>query len=513
MSDSISNNKRIAKNTLYLYFRMIFILGVGLYTSRVVLNTLGVIDFGIYNVVGGVVTMLLFLNTAMSTGTQRFITYELGRGDIIALKNVFSASVIIHVLVAITIFIIAETIGLWFVYNKMVIPDDRLTAALWVYQCSVLTTMVAVVSVPYNALIIAEERMSAFAYISILEVVLKLIIVYFLLVVNSDKLVTYAVLLLIVQVGIRFCYSIYCQKHFPESKFIFIRDKKLFKKMSTFSLWSLNGCLALACASQGIGILLNLFYGPAINAAQGIASQVQTRVYSFCTNFQLAAHPQIIKLYASNNLDELHKLIITSSKFSFYLMLILSVPLMVNISPILRLWLGVVPSYTAEFVVVMLFASMIRTLAFAITTSIHATGNIKRYQLWEGSILLMVLPIAYIVLLYFDRNPVYVVVVYLIVEIIAQIARVWIVLPVISFGYSKYLSKVLLPIMYVCSFLFIMYTNLNAFITNDGIIDIVIRIFLSMTIICISIYLLGLDSYEKRIVIGYIKKYFVIVKK
>ena len=293
MSQTSENNKRIAKNTLVLYVRMIFLLCISLFTSRVVLNMLGVEDYGIYNVVGGIVAMFGFLNGSMSSATQRYITFALGKGDMKRLKTVFSTTLQIHTLIAIIIVLLGESIGLWFLYHKMQIPAERMDAAFWVLQCSVVSTVVMIISVPYNSDIIAHEKMSAFAYFSILEALLKLLIAYMLVVSPYDKLVIYAILLLLVEVLLRFCYSIYCNKYFEESKYHHVWDKALFKEMTFFASWSIFGNFASVLFGQGLNILLNVFFGPAINAARGIAVQVQGVIQQFVTNFQMALNPQI----------------------------------------------------------------------------------------------------------------------------------------------------------------------------------------------------------------------------
>ena len=313
MTDTSANNKRIAKNTLLLYIRMLFLMAVSLYTSRVVLQALGVEDFGIYNVVGGVVAMFGFLNAAMSSSTQRYLTFELGRGDMSRLRTVFCTSVNIHALISLVIVLLAETIGLWFFYQKMIIPEERLNAAMWVYQFSVLSSVVMVMNVPYNASIVAHERMSAFAYISILEVLLKLLIVFLLQVVCWDRLAFYAFLVFLVQLGIRFIYGIYCRKHFKETAFRWLWDKVMFREMLSFAGWNLWGNCAGVAFTQGINLLLNMFFGPVVNAARGIAVQVQSAVQQFSLNFQTAVNPQITKSYAVQDYGYMHSLIFRSS--------------------------------------------------------------------------------------------------------------------------------------------------------------------------------------------------------
>lgn len=285
-NQSSDNNKRIAKNTLLLYFRMLFMMAVSLFTSRVVLNTLGVEDYGIYNVVGGVVAMFGFINGSMSSATQRYITFALGKGDKENLQKVFCTALQIHVLIAVLIVVLGETVGLWFMYTQMQIPTDRMDAAFWVLQRSIASTVIMIISVPYNADIVAHEKMSAFAYISILEAVLKLAVVYMLVVFSSDKLILYAFLILAVQLLIRLCYSRYCNRHFEESKYRHVWDKSLFKEMTGFAGWSMFGNLSSVLFSQGLNMLLNVFFGPVVNAARAVAVQVQSAIQQFVTNFQ-----------------------------------------------------------------------------------------------------------------------------------------------------------------------------------------------------------------------------------
>lgn len=437
------DNKRIAKNTLLLYFRMLFMMIVNLFTSRVVLNTLGIDDFGIYNVVGGVVSMFGFINAAMSTSTQRYITFELGKGNFTKLQCIFSTSINIHALISVLIFLLAETIGLWFLYYKMVIPSGRLDAAFWVYQLSVFSTIVAVMSVPYNATIIAHERMSAFAYISVLETVLKLLIVYLLMIGNWDKLIFYAFLIFCVQLIIRFVYGVYCHFHFVESRYHWNMDKVLFKEMTNFAGWNFIGSCAGIAFTQGVNLLLNMFFGPAVNAARGIAVQVQAAVTQFSGNFQMALNPQITKSYAVGDLQNMHSLVYRSSKFTFFLLLLLSLPVMIETKNILNMWLDVVPNYTVSFIRLMLCTSIIDSVAGALMVSAAATGRVRLYQSVIGGILLLILPVSYIVLK-FGGNPVSVFWVHLCICIIAFIIRLFIIRPLIKISLSVYIRQVVM---------------------------------------------------------------------
>ena len=449
MTNTSANNKRIAKNTLLLYFRMLFMMAVSLYTSRVVLNTLGVEDFGIYNVVGGIVAMFGFINSAMATATQRYLTFELGRGDRQCLNTVFTTSVIIHALISLLIVILAETVGLWFFYEKMTISAPRIDAALWVYQLSILSAVVMIMSVPYNATIIAHEKMSAFAYISVLEVVLKLAIVYMLVIGNFDKLKLYAVLMFLIQLSIRFVYGSYCSRHFEESKYRrFLWDAKLFREMLAFSGWNLLGSFAYATFTHGLNILLNMFFGPMVNAARGIAVQVQSAVTQFSQNFQMALNPQITKSYASGDWAYMHSLIYRSSKFTFFLLFFLSLPVMIETDTILRVWLKIAPDYTSVFIRLMLCATIIEAVANPSMVSAAATGKVKVYQIVVGGILLSILPISYVVLK-MGGNPSSVFVVHVAICIVAFTVRLFIIRPMIGLILFDYVKKVIFPCLTV----------------------------------------------------------------
>lgn len=445
MSQS-ANNKRIAKNTLLLYVRMLFGMLVSLYTSRVILQTLGVEDYGVYNVVGGVITMFTFLNSAMSSATSRYITFEIGKGNMEQLKKVFSTALQIHAAIALLIVTLGETVGLWFLMNELVIPDGRMEAAMWVYQCSIVTAVVTIMSVPYNADIIAHEKMSAFAYISVLEILLKLAIVYLLVVLPFDKLKVYAVLVLMVGILVRYIYTRYCHKHFEESHYIHRIDKSLLKEMSSFAGWSFWGNLAGILYTQGLNMMLNIFFGPVVNAARGIATQIQSVVTQFVTNFQMALNPQITKTYASGELAKMHSLMFRSARFSFMLLFFLSLPIMIETDYILTLWLGVVPENTAIFARIIIAISLIYTTANPCVIANQATGKVKVYQAVVGGLLLLILPISYIVLKL--GAPAYsVFIVHFCVESVAQFARMYMLRNMIDLPLLSYVKNIYLPIM------------------------------------------------------------------
>lgn len=441
-SENTVDNKRIAKNTALLYVRMLFSMVVGLFTSRVILASLGVIDYGINNVVGGVVTMFGFLNAAMTISTQRYLTYELGRGETERLKLVFMTSVYIHVIIAAVVIMLAETFGLWFLKNKIVIPEGREIAAMYCYQFAILSTAVSILSYPFYATIVSHEKMGAFACISILDVILKLVVAYTLYVVNLDKLIVYSILMLSVQIMMTSIYAIYCKRHFDETHFRRLWDTRLFKEMGSFAGWNLWGKVAWILFTQGLNILLNIFFGPVVNAARGVAVQVQGAIMQFASSFQTALNPQITKTYSQNDLENMHKLIFRSSRSTFFLLLCLSLPVIMEADVILNVWLKTVPEYSARFLKLMLCIAIIDSVANPLMVSAAATGKVKVYQSIVGGILLAIVPISYMVLK-LGGNPDSVFIVHLCICIVAFIVRLYIVKPLIKITVHDYMANVI----------------------------------------------------------------------
>ena len=499
MTEKISNNKRIAKNTILLYFRMLFIMAVQLYTSRVVLNTLGVEDYGIYNVVGGIVAMFGFLNAAMTTSTQRYITYELGKGNFERLKQVFITSVNIHVLISILVILLAESIGLWFLYEKMVIPVERFEAAMWVFQLSILTTVIAIMSYPYNAAIVAHEKMSAFAYISVLEVSLKLAIVYVLRVGDFDKLILYAWFIAFIQIAILMCYRLYSKKQFLETSYRWYFNKSLFTEMLGFAGWNLWGNVAAILFSQGLNMLLNVFFGPVVNAARAVAVQVQGAIQQFSANFQMALNPQITKTYATGQYDEMHKLIYRSSKFTFFLLLVLCLPVVIEAPVILELWLKIVPDYTDIFLRIMIATMVIDSTANPLMVSAAATGNVKIYQSVIGGILLSILPISYIVLK-LGGTPWSVFLVHFFVCCIAYLSRLFIIRPLIKLQIRKFVYEVILRCIMVALVAAIIPVIVHKYL-DSSIVTSFLIISISIMTASLSSFYIGLDKHERTVIL------------
>lgn len=383
---------------MFLYFRMMLIMGVALFTSRIVLKNLGIEDFGIYNVVGGIVTMFTFLNGSLGAATSRYITFELGRKNYERLNQVFNVAFLIHVAIGIIVIVLAETVGLWFFYEKMSIPADRIDAAQWVYQISILTCFFSLTQVPYNAAIIAHENMKVYAWVGIVEVICKLVIVYLLVLSPFDKLVFYAAMLCLLQVGIMMFYRFYCLRNYEESRIRLYREKGLYREMFGYAGSDLIGNISVLAQGQGLNLLLNVFFGPVVNAARGVAYQVQGAVTQFSNNFMTAVKPQIIKSYAEGDTGGMLTLVKNSSCFSFYLMWMISFPIMLEADYILSLWLGKYPDHTVTFLILVLVLCLIQTLKTPRTTVFHATGHLKLVNLVVGGILCAAFPLAYLFL-------------------------------------------------------------------------------------------------------------------
>lgn len=398
MESHSSTNKRIARNTIVLYFRLLLTMGVSLYTSRVVLEALGVEDYGIYNVVGGVVAMLSVLTGSLSSAISRFLTFELGRKDKERLERVFSTSLSIQLAMAIIVFVVGEIVAVWFLNTYMNIPQERMHAANWVLQSAILSFVVTLISVPYNAAIIAHEKMSIFATISIIDVALKLLIVYVLFLTIIDRLIVYSILMFAVVLTIQFIYQLYCKRSFSECHYRRVYDKQLIREMLGFSCWNFIGSSSSVLRTQGINILLNIFFGTVVNAARGIAVQVNVAVTSFTSNFITALRPQIVKSYASGQFDYMNLLVRQGARFSYYLVFLLSLPLLLETKFVLALWLKEVPEYTVIFVRLILILSISDSISNTLIIANAATGRVRNYQLVVGGIQLLNFPISWMLL-------------------------------------------------------------------------------------------------------------------
>ncbi len=506
----VSGNKRIAKNTIYLYIRMVVLLVVGLFTSRVTLDALGISDYGIYNVVGGIVTMFVFINYAMVNSTQRYITFEIGKDNTEKLKKVFSTSINIHALIALIIFVLSETIGLWFLYHKMVIPAERMNAALWIYQFSILTCIITVLSAPYNALIIAHEEMNAFAFISLIEACLKLGIVLFLRAYGNDRLILYGALLMVAAIVVRFIYSIYCRRHYEESKYKFGWDKSLTLEMTKFASWNLMGNLAYVSYTQGLNIILNMFFSPVVNAARGVAVQVQSTIANFSYNIENAIKPQITKSYAQEDKQRLVTLMYASARLSFFALLLLSMPVFFEAEQLLSLWLVEVPEHTVNFVRLTILILLADSLTGPLLTAAQATGDIKKYQITVSFLCLLILPLAYVSLKVLPI-PELVFVVNLIIVLFTQLFKLIVVGRQLCISKRDYARNVFYRSGMVTFFSGIVILPMRLFM-NDTIFRLLLVCSASVIVVMVSIYFIGISRIERKMINGKIKEYYLKIR-
>ncbi len=491
-----SSNKQIAKNTLFLYIRMFVMMGVSLFTSRVVLDVLGAADYGLCNIINGIVVMFSFLNTALLTATQRFLNFNLGRGDLRQTNNVFCMSMNTYLILSFIILLIGETIGLWFINTQLNVPDGRMYAANWVYQFTLIQFIVNLIRVPYNASIIAYEKMDFYAYISLAEVVLKLLVVYLLYISSFDKLITYSFLYTIIPLLITYLYKLYCNGKFQTTRYKIYWDKQTFNELFSFSSWTLFGALANVLAIQGLNIMINIFYGVTVNAAAGIATQVSTAVNGFITNFQTAFQPQIVKSYANGEIERFHRMIYTTSKFSFFLIFVLAFPIICGIESILNIWLVEVPKYTAEFCTLILIFLSIDAFSAPLWMGVQAIGKIKTYQVLMTCIAYLSFPLGYLALK-MGYAPYSIWVVRIIVNIVMVLARCVFVQRRFGFPILCYIKQTVIPIFKVIIIsvpIPLLATRL--FSLNYGIYSLLISL---LALICVvpTIFIVGLTMHER----------------
>ena len=499
MSSETINNKRIAKNTLLLYVRMLFLMLISLYTSRVILNALGVEDYGIYNVVGGVVAMFSMISASLNSAISRFITYELGIGDLNKLKKVFSSSVTIQIGLAVFFLLIVETVGVWFVNYKMVIPVDRLVAANWCLQLSAITFSINLISVPYNAAIIAHEKMSAFAYISIIEAVGKLLIAWLILISPIDKLIFYAIMLAFMAIVIRYIYMYYCKRHFVECTYFFIYDSSLLKRIFGFAGWNMIGTSSAILRNQGTDILINLFFGPAVNGAKAIANQVNAAIDGFVQNFMIAMNPQITKSYANGNHHYMLDLVMKGAKFSYFILLFLGLPILLNTGFILQLWLKIVPAHAVLFVQLIIVMTMCDSLSHTLVAAILAEGEIKLYMAVVGGLQMLNIPIAYIAL-WLGCIPEITVVIAIILSQVCLFTRILFLKRKVNLSVREYMYKVYFVIVSVTLLAALLPVCLKT-IMNDGWLSFVLVTVVTLACTVVSIYSVGLSRDERQMVL------------
>lgn len=502
MSSNANNNKRIAKNTIFLYFRSILLLLISLYTSRVTLEVLGVEDFGIYQIVGGVVSMFSMLSSTLASASQRFITFALGENDYQKQRRVFSTCISLHIVLGLIVVVLLEILGIWFLNNKLNIPVGRLPVAGWVMQFSIATFFVNIISVPYNATIIAHEKMSAFAYISILEGLLKLGSVFLLMVISWDKLLLYSALYFLIALFLRVIYSVYSSSHFDEAKHIKLYiDKALFKDMFAFAGWNMIGSSALVLRNQGVDIVLNLFFGVTVNAAKGICNQVQAAVSQLVGNFTTAVKPQLVQSIARKDYSRTYSLIFRGGKMAFMLMMLMAVPIIVYCADILSVWLVEVPDYTVLMVQITFLYLLATTLSRFLIDSVLAYGTIKWFQIILGGIKMMAIPLTW-GLIKLTNNPYSGVIIITVLQFACIFGELYFANKYLSVDWKYYLQQVVLRcwLTFACSFLFVYILN--------KVIELSFYLELPLAFICslFFVYYIGLNREEKKMVGGLISK-------
>lgn len=505
MSDNSSGNKRIVKNSVFMAIRMVFVLGITFYTTRIILDVLGVEDYGVYNVVCGFVSMFAFLNTSMSNGIQRYYNVELEKNGIDGANKVFNNALVIQALIAFLIVILTESFGLWYLHNKMVIPADRILAAEWIFQCSIASFLFLILQAPFVASVMAHEKMDYYAIVSIIDAVLKLIIVYGVSHVGGDKLIVYGMLLVLVNVIDFLFYWVYCRVSFGEIRIKRAFNKAMFGSMLGFSGWNIFGSLSSVMKEQGINLVLNLFFGPVVNAARGIAQQINGGLQSFVSNITTPVRPQVIKSYARGDYDRTMKLIYSVSKLSCCFLYICALPVALEIDYILKLWLGSsIPAYTNLFVILIIAISFVNNLNSAVSAIIHASGKMMVYQTVSSSIAMLSIPFAYLGLRY-GFPPEFAIIMVLFWTSLAQVASLIILKTVIQYSVKEYIKKVLVP-LFLLALLTFWPSSIVRFVMEDGLIRFFIVGCVSILVSAFGIYFIALEKSERDIIDRIINK-------
>ncbi len=498
------NNKRIAKNTLFLYLRTFFVLLVGLYTSRIVLNVLGVNDYGVYNVVGGIVAMFSLFTNSLSAAISRFFAFALGKNDEIKLSSVFSTSVNIQLIMSVAIIIIAEVLGFFFL-ERLNIPVERLNSARWVFHFVVISFAINLISVPYNAAIIAHEKMTVFAYISILDVILRLAMVFLLSISLYDKLIIYAILLALVSVIIRVVYGIYCRISFKECRYHFSLEKNMLKEMSRFAGWNFFGSGAYLFNTQGVNIVTNIFFGVATNAARGITNQVEGFVKQFVAGFTTAINPQIIKSYATGNLEYMHSLVCRGAKFSYLLMLFFVIPLMFEAETVLSLWLKNYPPDAPLFLKLSLIGTLFDMLGNSTANAAWATGNVKRYYIVVSSVGCLVFPISWICFA-LGCDAYFSYIVFAIIYAIVMLVKVYIIKDLVKFPAKRFFTDVLFRIIPVTALSLVLPSVLFFGLNQYHFVRFVAVTVISIISVAIFTFIIGLTKGERNTILNAFKE-------
>lgn len=505
MPDNASSNKRLAKNSIFLSIRMVIVLGISLYTTRAILKVMGVEDYGVYNVVCGFVSMFAFLNTSMSNGIQRFFNFELGKNGEEGANRVYCTALLIQAILAIIIIILTESIGLWYLHHKMVIPEGRRLAAEWIFQFSILSFLFIIIQAPYTAAVMAHERMDFYAIVSILDALLKLGIVFLLPLLSGDKLILYGVLFALISVVNFFLYFGYCKKRFKEIVFHRTFDHELFKSMLGFSGWNIFGSFSVVMQTQGINLVINYFFGPVVNAARGVAAQVNGAMQGFVGNLTLPVRPQVVQSYARGETDRTIKLTYSISKLSCCFFAMMAIPISLEIDFVLRLWLGNnIPEHTATFTILVLLTTLTSNLNSAISNVVHATGNMKQYQLWGSLVKICSVPLAFFILLKYCIPEIALVCVW-IMNLLGHIVGLFVLRNLIAFSLRDYLLKVILPIFLVIG-ITLGCTLPLVFVLQQSCLRCIIIVLVSVLSVSTTLYFLALNDSERKLLQLLVKK-------
>ena len=511
MSAQTSNNSRIAQNTIFLYIRMLFLMLISLYTSRVVLNALGIQDYGIYNVVGGFVGMFSMVSTSLAGAISRYITFSLAKSSLQHRQKVFSTAIVIQIIICVFIVVFGETIAMWFLNYHMVIPKERIVATNWVFQLSIITFIINVLSTPYNALIIAYEKMSAFAYIGIYEGAAKLAIAFAIPYSPIDSLVYYSILMCFISISTRLLYGRYCSKKFLETKGKLLFDKTLVKDMLGFAGWNFLGTTSGVLRDQGINLLINIFCGPVVNAARGISMQVNSAISGFSSNFMIAVRPQITKSFAIGDRTRYEDIVFKSSKFSFFLLMLLCIPIIVEAKYIISLWLVEVPSFTVEFVQLILILTLAESFSSSLVHLLLATGKIRKYQICVGGLQMLNFPLAYI-LLKLGTSPLSTVISTIFISCFCLYLRLYLLKGMMQFPVKRFLFQVIFRSISIF-FLALILPIYVTYVLEQNLIRFGLNVIIAELLSITLIYFYGLTCSEKRILKDKVNKIKVYVKQ
>ncbi len=501
-----SSNKTIAYNTLLLYVRMVITMGVSFFTVRIVLNALGAEDYGINNAVGGFISILSFLSNSLAGASQRFLSFQLGKDTEDGFLKFFNLSIWAYLVLSIIIFLLCETVGLWFFHHKMQIPEARMMAAGWIYQSTIVCFILSILTTPYIASIFSFEKMDVYAYVSIVEALLKLLMAYVLVVINSDKLIAYAILLVVSQAVISICYMLYARMNFKNCRFIAYWDKKEMIEILSFTGWTLFGSLAAALKGQGVNVLLNVFFNPIVNAARGIAFSLQTLVNGLRVNFYNAVAPQLTKRYASNEMNKMHELLFMSSKLAFYLVLYLAIPVLVVPDVILGIWLVDYPPYSVVFTQLVVLDLLLDMYTNPLTTAINASGKIRGYQLWFSSVTILIIPLTYFLLMTYSK-PEVAFYATMGITLLSYIPTFYFARKTIGLDVKRFLVDVAFPCFLVFILTLGMVSLINSHINNNNLLHLLLVFGMTIIILTCVIFLLGLNKIERGVIKSFINSY------